>query len=697
MVDIKRDIRFNPTGASISTSDAIAQDVADIEFANVVQGVGQTISQVGLNLIEMDKAYQRQAEEADNNAVYANSINQATIQYQNLFQERINQVIDDDGNPTFSTLQDDVAQIGRDVLEEWLDKIDSPEVRARLTQNFNAYTGNQQIASISIQRNQQLSFISDSITNSVSELATQAGSSNEQDRVYFENQVNQILNEGLATGAMTPEQVGLAKESFRKNVSTAIYRNAINNDPVIALDILEKTSASDLKLTELERLSLQNEAQVAANRLLTARDGLANQQQKYIRDQLNGFEKIIDAGNEIPQDAIDEMSEIIVGTGFEERYINLLSNAKTINQFTMFDPVTRTAVINELFSDKSLGVDKIELRDKLSNINNAINQKIDGDVYSLAIEQGIIDNQPPFDAKGDISEQLADRQATIQMVERHYQKRTSGLTQAELSGFQEAFNQSTYQVKAGMLGDVVAGLGDNAYSFFEEVAINGYTETAAIGSLMIEGKNNIASTVLEGQDILEKQRDIIPADYRETDSYVREDVLPFYLLHEQEQDIRNMAKAYYAALTHREHDFGLDTNEDRLTNAYQQVSNGGALFFNNSSVESPVASWNDNDLKRWIRGVTLDDINKSGGFAGFHDDSILRTLRNSNLITKGRGQYVVMIEDGSGAMRPIKNNSGEVFVLDYNVIEGNARDSIESFDNADVQMRAEDFLMTGGF
>lgn len=697
MVDIKRDIRFNPTGASISTSDAIAQDVADIGFANVVQGIGQTISNVGLNLIEMDKAYQRQAEEADNNAVYANSINQATIEYQNLFQERINQVIDDDGNPTFSTLQDDVAQIGRDVSDEWLGKIDSPEVRARFNQNFSAYAGNQQIGSISIARNQQLSFISDSITNSISELATQAGSSNEQDRVYFENQANQILNEGLATGAMTAEQVGLAKDSFRKNVSTAIYRNAIENDPVIALDILKNTPASELKLTELERLSLQNEAKVAANRLLTARDNLGTQQQKYIRDQLSSFEKIINLGGQIPQDAIDEMSEILPGTGFEQRYIDILNNSETINNFTMNDPVTRKTILNELFSDESLNLNNLELRNKLSSINNNINQKINNDVYSLAIEQGIIDNQPQFDAQGDIEQQLKDRQSTMGIVETHYQKRTSGLTSAELNGFEEAYNDATYQVKAGMLGDVVAGMGDNASNFFEEIAKNGSTLTAAIGSLMIESKNDIATTILQGQDIINAQRDIIAPDYREIESYVREDVQPFYDDPQQEKDVRDMAKAYYAALTQRQNDFGLDTNEDRLEQSFQQVTNGGALSFNSSSVEPPVQGMSDNEFKRWIRGITLDDINASGGWKGFESEGILGNLRRSNLITQGRGQYFVMLKDGFNQMRPVLDNSGDVFILDYNLIEGNAREAIQPFEQSGVQMRSQDFLMTGGF
>lgn len=697
MVDIKSDVRFNPIKSLVPNSAAIAVDVANISIADTISSIGQSITSHGLNIKSMNDEYKRQAKEADDNAVYANQINEATIQYQNLFQQRINETVDQDGNPTYGTLQNDVAQIGLDVLNERLSGIDSPEVRARFQQNFSSYTGNQQIGSISIARNQQQAFISESITNSVSELGTQAGGSNEQNRVFFERQVNQILNEGVASGSLTPVQRGQIQEDFRREVSIATLRNAINEDPVIALDMIKNNSAEDLKLTELERLSMQREAQVAATRLLTGRENLNTQQQKYIRDQLNNFEKIINFGQQIPQDAQDEMNNIIVGSGFEERFKNLMRDSGVINAFTMENPITRQTILNDLNSNKELTLDQLELRKKLSTIDNGLNNKINNDVFSLAIEQGIVDNPEQFDPNGDISSQLKERQASTSFTERHYQTRTSGLTKSEMNGFIELYSDSTYEAKAKLLGGVVEGMGDNAYSFLEDMAKTGSTNAAAIGSLMVEGDNATAVTVLKGQDIIKNNPSIIPADYREIESTVKSNSLPFYNLAEQENDVVSMAKSYYAALTSQEHDFSIDTNQKRLEESMSAVSNGGAISFNSSNIEPPVNGMSANEFKKWIRNLTSDDINKSGGLNGFNNESLTRNIRNSSLISNGRGRYIVYLTDGFNVKRPVLNNSGEAFVLDYNIIEGSAREPIQPFDSSEVSMGSDDYLQEQGF
>ena len=693
MVDRKTTTNIGPAPGAIPLQSASAASLAQVDFANTLSSAGRGLQRIGFYLLDINKEFKKAAQEADNTAVYANSINQATINFQNLFQERINQQVDEDGNPTFSTLQEDVAQIGRDVMEETLNTINNSEVRARFQQNFQSYTGNQQIASISIARNQQLSFINESVSSSVADLGTRAGSSTEEDRIFFENQARAILDSAVASGAMTPEQKFNAQDAFRKEVATAQVRNSINQDSAAALRTLTESSAQELGLTELERLSLQNEAQTALNRDQRALIGLEKEQTNYIRDQLKQFDRIIELGGQIPQESIDDITQIIVGTGMENELQRILTDAHVINEFTMNSPVIRQAILNELSSDPSLGLEELELNRKLTSIDNNLNNKMNNDLYSLAIEQGIVENPEPFNPDEDIKQQLADRLSSIGFVEHHYSKRTSGLTAEEIDGFQEAYINADFKRKSEMLGDVVGGMGTTALSFLEDLAIRGSTQTAAIGSLMLQGDTSTATSVLKGQDIISKQRDIIPSDYTEAETAALQNVLPFYSSPDQRDDTREMARAIYAARSFEMSDFSGKTNESRLEDAIAEVSNGGAVNFNKSNVEPPIKGMTSNQFKSWIRNISPEQIDELGGWRGFESINIPRLLRGSQLVTQGRGQYIVFLEAANGTSLPVINNNGDVFILDYNIIEDNqnSREQLQGPSKFEITERVKRF------
>lgn len=676
MVQRKTDVSASQASGGISQAGAASASLAKADFANTISQIGNSVASFGVKLNEMNKAYNEAARQADNTAVYANSMNQATIEFQNAFQERISSPLDDNGNPTFSTLQQDVSQISRDVLEENLNKIEDAEVRAKFQQNFESYTTNQQVQSIGVARNQQLSFINESVSNSVAELGTMAGASSEQDMLFFQNQVKTILNSAVESGAMTPEQRFVAQDGFRKEVATAKVRNSINEDAHMALETLMNTPAPDLGLSELERLALQKEAETAVYRLDNQRNSLSKEQDRYIRDQLKQFDRIIDLGGQIPQDSIDNITDIIEGTGFEDEFVNIMNKSAAIGEFTMNTPITRQAILNQLSADENLTLPELELRRKLESIDNRLNTQINNDVYSLAIEQGIIENQTPFDPNSEIKQQLMDRISSIGFIENHYGVRSSGLTKEELNGFQEAYSNADYQTKSTMLGDVIGGLGAGSLSFLEELALNGSSQAAAIGSIMLEGDSATAVTILKGQDVLKTNRDVLAPDFMEVEFAAIENTLPFYDLPQQQEDIRQMSRAIYAAKTFEAFDFSGATDKSRLEMSIAQVSNGGAISFNRSNVEPPVNGMTSNEFKKWVRQVTVEDINSLGGWKGFDNDKLVNNLRRSQLITQGRGQYLVFLTSGDGTMRPVLNNNGDAFILDYEVVEGNAREAL---------------------
>ena len=692
MVERIRGPRPAAAGVGIPISAAVAPSLAGASVGQALSNAGADLQSVGVGLTKMNKAFEARAQEAENNAVYAKSIREAMLEYQNLFQARVNQVVDEEGNPTFSTMQEDVGNIGRQVLEEHLNTIESPEVRTRFQQNFEAYASNQQMATISMSRNQRLSFISESVSESVAELGSIAGASNAEDSVFFENLVTDILNVAVFEEAMTPEERFTAQDAFRKEVATARVRNQINDDPVQALSTLQTTSAEDLGLRELERLALENEARVATNRLLTGQDALAREQEKYIRDQLNEFESIIDFGGQIPEESIDDIVNLIGGTEFEQRFIDIMMNAEVINQFTMHDTLSRESIVNQLNADDTLNLNGLKLRQKLREINGSLNSKMKNDVVSLAIEQGIIENPEPFNPQGDIGEQLAARQAPRGFVEEHFGIRTGGLTKEELNGFQEAYSDGDYQTRSKMLGAVVEAMGSSAIHLLGDLATNGSSQMAAIGSLVLGGDSATAVTILKGQEIIKNDPKIIPPDFTEKLLTAMGSTLPFYDLPQHQQDILEMAKAAYAAKAFEAYDFSGDTDRRRLEAAIRSVSNGGAISYNSNNIEPPVNGMTSNEFKKWIRNVTVDQINATGGWKGFEDDEITKNIKRAQLLNKGAGQYLVWLQSGNGAMRPVIANNNQPFVLNYNLIEGKEPPPLISRPTSEIQMNVDEVL-----
>ena len=678
MVDRKSDVRSSGVGGNISHQLAAQPALAQISVADTAAQIGNQANRVGQQIIQQNNQFKQAVIQADNTAVYANSMNQATIAYQNLFQERINQQVDSDGNPTFSTLQDDVAQIGRDVSQEILNNIDSPEVRAQFQQNFDSYTGNQQIASIGIARNQQLSFISASVSNSLQQFATNAGSGSEEERAFWDTQAQQVLDSAVNSGAMTFDQQQVAQDKYRKEVSTAVTRNAILENPQSALDIIQNTPAEQLGLTETERLSLQREAQVAATREENATIALAVEQDNYLRDQLKDFEKMIDLGVDIPQDSIDNVTQMVIGTEHEEKLARIFHDSDIIDKFALESPTERQTLLNNLESSTTLDVEGKQLLKKLKTVDTNINREIEKDVYSFAIQQQVISPVEAFDANGDIRQQLADRLSSMRAVETQYNKRTSALTNTEMSAFVEKYEDGAYQVRSKMLGDVADGLGDDALFFNQTLVDKGHSDIADIGVLFQNGEVDTAVEILQGQDAIKIQKDIIPSDYRIIEAEALRVDLPHYDSLEEQESKRSMIMSLYASKVSGSGEFGTVTNKKIVKEAIEQVTNGGAINYKSNKVEPPFNGTSKNEFIRMIRSIDAADIDMLGGFDGFDSEDVPGILQNAELVSFGSGQYLVYLDNFNGVPSSVVNKDGGDFILDFNVLLGDGTRPIAS-------------------
>ena len=138
-----------------------------------------------------------------------------------------------------------------------------------------------------------------------------------------------------------------------------------------------------------------------------------------------------------------------------------------------------------------------------------------------------------------------------------------------------------------------------------------------------------------------------------------------------------------AARSFESNDFSDEANEDRIEAAIAEVTNGGAIEYNDSLIEPPEFGMDDDDFEDWVDNVTSEDISKLGGWKGFDADSTSEHLNDAELQSIGRGRYVVLLESGDGTFRPTLTEDGDVFILDYAQLNGTQAES------APVQEQAE--------
>lgn len=233
------------------------------ETARIDQGlagaVGRSQAQLGAAIESAGAEAFERAKAADQTAQYSNAINSATQQFTKLSQDRTAQLVDDEGNPTYATLTQDIADIGKQVTKDISSRIVDPEVAANFRTQFGGFVSNKTVMAQTQQRNQQLSFIKESIANGVQGLTEQAAQDDPIQAEAYANQVGQILDAGLASGAITPQQRTALEEGFRSAVRVEHARQQIDSDPFLAAAFI---GASDT-LTFEEKRKLIREAEAA--------------------------------------------------------------------------------------------------------------------------------------------------------------------------------------------------------------------------------------------------------------------------------------------------------------------------------------------------------------------------------------------------------------------------------------------------
>lgn len=682
-----------PRENTVLTRGQVSQEVASRP--------GQADIAFGKSMQQLGKAFMDTAKPAEQTGAYSQAYSKGLIEYSRRIQERTAQVTDENGNPTFGTLSQDVERIGREVMEEIGGTLTDDAVRQKFNNSFNMAIANKTVGSMSTARNQQLQFARETTTSSLDALAQQASVDNQADFDLYTRQADQILDSAVKHGALSPTERAAAAERFRAQVTSNRADELIRQDPESARQIFsDPEMSSQFGLDEDERLAKVG----SAERAVAAQQRAVREQQKSIerqyKESMRSVDKIIEAGLEPDKGVLDELIQGTKGTALEADVEFLLHKKRVTQQFAGMDQEARTASLDILKQQVATG-EELELIKQLERIDKNLATAKKSDVVAFAMQQKIIPETQPIDFNAPLPEQLQNRRILADQIESHYGERTSGLTKTEVSALKEKLEDSTYKDAASILGAVVEGYGDKSLDVFDDLAKQGSVQYAFIGSLVHAGDSQTAATILRGRELTKTKAitNPTPAQFR-SDETSFADILriPEYADTEMRSEILKSARSVYAALSADEGDFSGELDRDRYARAISLVTNGGAIpynpgipFFGDSDlIEPPVQGMTGAEFEDFMNSVTDQDIQRLGGFLHM-DEGAADEMRRYSLKTAGRGQYFLFSNQG-GQEIPILNKEGRMFVLDYNELQSPpARDEISSLPNTS-QQEAEQFL-----
>lgn len=240
------------TGSGLA---AIGQGVTQAGNAFRQTDVAAISRDVGNFVSAQGRQYFEQAKRASQAGQLSNSISNATLTFKKAQMERESRITDENGNPLYDSLVDDIGTIGKTIAEEEASKILDPQLRARFKNQFSQYVTNQQITSLRTARNQQLDFSKSSLDKGLTALLQQGADDNAENIASYEAQAQDILNDATSGGVIGMEERNAKVAQFQSALRNAVYTRMIDQQTAKAHEILQN-SADSLGISESEKDSL---------------------------------------------------------------------------------------------------------------------------------------------------------------------------------------------------------------------------------------------------------------------------------------------------------------------------------------------------------------------------------------------------------------------------------------------------------
>lgn len=251
------------------TNDFVPREKIALDNANVGAVVGQALVRAGENqkqaadrLLANSKQeiakiqaasaahadFEAKAKRARNNSLANNTYATAMQEYVLKANDRMSQKVDDNGNPTFEKLPEDLMKLGVELSNKYGRNLD-PEAAPLFNQAWAGFIADRLPNVLEESRRQQLDFSKASLSKTLDTIQSNAQVDKFANFHLYERQVKDVLANAIADGTLPATEAVNLQNKFRGEVALGNANKLIFEDPAKAIEVIKSSSPADLGLT----------------------------------------------------------------------------------------------------------------------------------------------------------------------------------------------------------------------------------------------------------------------------------------------------------------------------------------------------------------------------------------------------------------------------------------------------------------
>lgn len=679
----------------VNSGAAVGDSAAGIG-AGLLQGSASILSMAQQQAAASEQ-YFKEAQASINTSMYTSALNKATVQFGQAIKDRAAKQVDENGNPTFAQLPSDVGTMGQQIANDAMKNLGGSEAAKMFNEHFNNIIASKQVDAMTTARQQQQSYMQSQDLQSYHTQSNEAISGSVNDSLMARQQYYTQVDNQVKAGGLTFEEAEKKKLEFNKTVNENRGLSLATNDPFGMMQATTPGSDSTYlqdnglgDMDEVTKMKLHRESAAMVQKANQIQLATVNARIESMKSTFTDANSIIERGGQVPASTIQQLQQGATGIPqLVQQVQDLQDKQAKVSLFTSLPATAQQAAINAMKSTGQLD-DQVQM---YSRIKDNMEESMKKDLYSFAVTQKVAPTTPPLDITQDLAPQLANRRQAISMIQGAYNKPSSGVSDEEMSAVNDLANHLQPADKARLVGQIVSGLGPSAGTFFTQMAKSGNRDLALVGTMVLNGRNDIASNILAGQEYLKnKNLDIGPEGKKNLD-YAATQVMPPMDNPDYRSDVAKLTEALYAQRSVQANDYSLNVNLDRYKQAMTDVLGGpsvkvaigtsnfiggviGRAFGSGTSeIVLPTKNMTTDQFTTWYKGINATDIQELGGIQGAKTDAdAVNLIKNAQLSQYGPGIYSVMVPSkaGDGIMTPAINaTTGQPFRINYNRINTN--------------------------
>lgn len=335
---------------------------------------------------------------------------------------------------------------------------------------------------------------------------------------------------------------------------------------------------------------------------------------------------------------------------FRREVADYLSSDAAASMFASMPTQQASAIIDELKVDAGDGatVAQQQILEAAERTANRTAEALKNDPIGYAAERQWAQRVPDLDVAAGpdvVGSAFAARQQTVDLLQARglVQPGTSALRPADKAVLSQVMTQGTPGEQAALFGAMSKGLSPQTYrATMTALAGDANSRTAASAGALYQYNPQVAEGVLRGQALLKENPNYAPKKTDDNQASI-DDILPPQAfgsgLEASRQMLLDSARARYADLSNTAGDTSGEFNQERMTQAVNEVT-GGMIDFNGQSIIAPRYGMVQEDFDRAI--ANLPDSALSGAITSEGQQITASDLRRyGRLRAVGDGRYLL--------------------------------------------------------